>query len=424
MGILDVPGFSRSEADARFANAASVASAYTVATRGFPKRARPTTKMLGFFGAAGHGWGTAGSGFTPQLNDTAMPMLGTQSARVTFTAAGQAQIQKTDFAPFSVVNTHLRLTLRVDAPAFTAFTVMLGSDAAFVNRVQKNVFSAGDTANNTDYTIDVSLGDFTVGGGTPDLNSIVAVRVLINATGAGSAWLGQVALTADAMVQMPAGAVVISLDDTNSDHWTYARPKLAQYGMGATLYPVCESFGLAGKYSISQATYMQDVQGFDVGYHAFTAADHTNWTAALTEPEVRSQIESIIGFNRANNFRGDSFAYPNTTSTPLIQRVVADYCRSARGGNGNYNEVFPPGNAMNLRAANAGSFTLAQMKAKVDAAKSGHSLVHFFFHSLPATKVEANDVARQDFYDLIDYIAAQGVPVLTASQFMALSLTA
>jgi hypothetical protein len=62
----------------------------------------------------------------------------------------------------------------------------------------------------------------------------------------------------------------------------------------------------------------------------------------------------------------------------------------------NSNETFPIMDPVNLRGTNAGSFTLSEMKPRAEAAKAGHSIVHFSIHALPAAKGGVNEVARQD----------------------------
>lgn len=395
-------------------------AAYVMSTRGFTRRNRPVTKMVGFLSEPGHGW-TAGGAGQVNLNDTTQAMMGSQSVAITPPVSGSSQVQKTDLSPFSVTGKTVRLVFRYTGD-LTNVTVYFSSDSALTNRVQKNMFAASAHPPNVDNVVEMSIAEFTANG-TPDLDAIVNCRVLVGVgAGGGTANIASVMLTDDAQSVLPTGAVTFSFDDTHADHWNYVRPKLAKYGYGATLYPVNSSFGGSAKYTVTQAQYMQNVHGFDVGSHASTPEAHATGMVGRTEAELRAEFEAIISANRANNLRGDSFAYPNTTSDDLARKIAADYFRSARGGSAVANEVFPPSDPMNLRAVNAGSYTLAQLKQFVDRAKSGHSWVHFFFHELPTTKVSGNDVARQDFYDLVDYVAAQQVPVYTVSQMMALPL--
>lgn len=410
-----------------------VDTAYSVATRGFPKFKRPAAKMLGFFGAAGHGYtgNAVGGGSVINVADTSQPMLGAQSVSIQFptTATAGGQISNTAIPAFSIRNKYVRLTFRWTG-SISSISIYLASDTAFANRMQCQVLFKADNPADQDWTVDIPVSEFTAAG-TPDLDNIIAARIQVGAAygTVGQAWFGQLALTADANTQLPNGALIISLDDSKIDHWTIARPKLAQYGFPATVYPILEhivppSYTASLYYSLEQARYMQDVHGWDIGYHASTQAAHnTGMGVGVSEATIRSEMESIIALNRQYDFRGDSFAYPSTEWSTTAMRVLGNYARSARAGSASgITETHPANNPMALKAKNAAGFTLAQAKAYLDRAKAGRSVAHLFYHSLPETKVGSNDVARQDFLDLVDYAATIGIPVYTVSQVMNMPL--
>jgi len=400
---------------------ATIDSALTLATRGIAYGLRPVRKMIGFFGKAGHGW--TGTGGTINLNDTSRPLLGTQSIGLTPAANGSSQVDKTVTA-FNATKSSVRVTFRYTGN-ITSIVIYLASDTGLANRMQRNVLSTTAYLPDTDYTIDVPLSEFNIVTGTPDAASIVFVRILTNAGAAGGTlWVGQIALTDDASALAPNGLVTLSFDDSNIDHYNVARPKMAEYGMAGTIYPQINNIGAgAGFMTLDQMKFLQNIHGWDFGSHAYDAAHHTDHVGK-DEAWLRAHFESIIQWMKDNDFRGSSFAWPNTTSDTLAQRIAADYFSSGRGG-GSMADTLPPTQPYRTRAYNAGSYTLAQLQANIDTAKNvkGVGWCHIFFHSLPTTKVNANDFAKADFDALIDYIAASGMKVVTASQAMKLAAT-
>lgn len=384
-----------------------------------PRPQRQPSSVLGYFGKAGHGW-TAGGG-SANLNDTSVPMIGTQSIKIPVPASSSDYAQAT-LPAFSVEGKTVRLVWRYTGD-ITAVIIYLANEAGLTNRVQINARSSSWDTPGEDMVTEISAADFTVGAGAPDLAAITNVRIFVNAgPGGGTVWLGGLFLVDPPSAALPNGAVVMSFDDSRLDHWTIARPKLAEYGAAGVLFPNCATLisGSASFMSLAQAQYMQDLQGWEVGAHAIDGEHHIDHNAQ-DEAWLRDHAERLVAFGRAHGLRVQSFAWPNTASNEFCRQVMRDYFESARGGTGDPNEVVPPTRPMNFRAANAGLYTLAQMKAKVDRAKAGSGVVHFFFHGLPTVKDTSNDVARQDFYDLVDYVAAQGVPFLTQAQAMSIA---
>jgi hypothetical protein len=393
---------------------------YSMALPAMPRAKRPVSGVIGYFGKAGHGW-TANNG-TTNLNDTSIPMIGTQSITLAPGNSSSTWIEKTAMPAFSIVGKTIRVVLRVSGNV-TGINMYFASDNTLTNRIsgtpilRTNIDPAGE-----DYVAEVAASDMLTTSGSPVLTAITMVRFLV-ATGpsGGTVSVGGIYLT-DSAATLPNGGVVFSFDDSRIDHWLYARPKLAEYGYGGTVFPNIEAVTVGGPsyYNVAQLKHMQDVEGWEVGAHCIDTAHHVSHVGQ-TEDWLRDHAESLLSWMRANGFYGNSFAWPVGNSDALAQQVMADYFSSARGVVGYYgNEVHPATRPMDYRALNPTTYTLAQCRAFVDRAKSGHSVVHFLFHGLPTTITSTNDFARQDFYDLVDYVAAQGVPVYTQGQIMQL----
>ncbi|MCQ6271140.1 hypothetical protein M8J71_11670 [Pseudarthrobacter sp. R1] len=58
------------------------------------------------------------------------------------------------------------------------------------------------------------------------------------------------------------------------------------------------------------------------------------------------------------------------------------------------------------------------MKAEVDTCKANGTRLVYTFHDIVDAKTKGNDVTTADFNGLIDYIAAQVIPVKTMQQVL------
>ena len=413
------------EAFASKAAETAIESAVGLGTRGVPVKTRPVSKVVGFFGKAGHGW-VSNTPSKFNMNDTTVPMLGTQSISTIMGPSETARFDSPALAPFTVNGKYVRFTYRFSGD-ITNITLYFASDSSNTNRISKNVhFDPANTPQNVDKTLDIPITDLTAVSGTPDKDNIVLCRISITTgAGGGSVSIGGVYLTNDAAANLPNGAVVISADDSSGDHWSIMRPKLAEYGFAATIYPAFDRLedGTGSFLTVAQAQYMQNVHGFEFGSHALDMTEYHTAHVGKTEEWLRTHFEGIIAKNKQYGFRGDSFAWPSGASDVLSRRIAADYFRSARSTRQDANETHPPRDPMHTRAVNVGAFSLSVLQGYVDRAKAGRAVCRFLIHALPVTDSTENDTARQVFYDLIDYIYASGVPVYTESQIMDMAVS-
>lgn len=391
-----------------------------VALRAFPAKTLPVSKMIQYFGDGGAGWEpTAPAPGVINMEDTSVPMLGSRSFMISPGPNNYAHARKPEYydpyPSFSVVDKVLRVWLRTE-PGLTHLTVHLSSGANYVNYISQNVLAYGFADVGEDYYIDVPLGAATKIG-DPDLGAIQYVRVLADSGATqGVAWIGAIALVDQDVTTYPNGVISLTFDDNAISHYTVARPRLARYGFAGTIYPNIAAIGAEGSMSLAQMKYMADVQGWEIGAHSIDLAHHVDHVGR-TEEWLRDHFGSIVDYMRANGLRGNSFAWPNTTSDALARRVAADYFKSARGGAGAQIETITPTRPMNLRAVN-GATSLDELKGYVDRAKLAKGWQPFFFHRIVENPTDPNDISTADFNALIDYIAASNVPVATVGQVL------
>lgn len=413
---------SSSQLSSTYASAASVTSAFTVATRGAPNRIPVVRKVVAYLGSSGHGFaGAANTGGSYNLNDTANPMIGgTQSIQLAPGINTYARADKTGMTPFSVRNKMMRLVLKCTNSAnLLPMSVRFASDSGFANQISQQVLPVtGYAPDGEEFVIDVPLGSATVTG-TPDLDNITAVRFFVNGkpTVTGTVNIGALYLVDQDTTSYPNGVLVIGFDDCHLTQYTQAFPYMAKFGFPGTLYPNIERMQSGAGYSISQAKYMQNVGGWDFGAHAFTSAQHVDHVGK-DEAWLRNHFESIISFYKDNNFRSRSFAWPNTTSDSLAQRIAADYFTTSRGGGNGARETLLPIRPMNLRATNTSSANgdISVTGPYIDRAVADKSVLIVFFHEIVASGATGQQVNYSDFTAFIDRAVSSGIAVATISQ--------
>jgi hypothetical protein len=375
----------------------------------------------------GHGW-TAITPASSNLNDTSDYILGSQSAKIT--SAGTASAMSFDKTSLTVDATakFIRLWLKVSDLSKLNYIQLYLGDSTLANNYNGQIVNGTAAWRNTqsvvrtgEWTVlDVPFTDLTSVTGTPSRSAITRARITVmdNNTGPITVSLNGLALVSEQAVY-PSGVISLTFDDNSLAQYTIARAYMDLYGYSGTLYPVIDQIGQAGQMSLTQIKNLQDFNGWDIGAHASTLAQHTAGLQGLTEVQLVTEFEANRAWMRTNGLRGESFAWPNGDSDLLAETVCSRYFRSARTVYNRTHEVLPPSNAFRLRAVNPTTMTLAQMKAEVDSAKAGKYWLNFIFHDIKTTKSQQNDVATADFQGLVDWINTQAVPVRTVSQVLA-----
>lgn len=403
-------------------------SARSLARRGFPDKLAPIAQMIVSAGTSGHGivsQGAAGSTFS--LNDTSTYSLGTQSAKVvTDAAGGYTWLTKSSIPTIDMTGKYVRIWLRMTNVSRVGNVYVYLGDSTLTNSFRASIYTKRDPKqspfkDNQWQIFDIPWSAFSFLTGSPSRSAIAGARVQIsdsNEAVAATVHFGGLAAIAESSTY-PNGVVSLTFDDCYEAADTVARLKMDTYGYAGTFYPIIDQFGGAGKLTLARAKAMEKINGWDFGFHATTLAAHSTGFDTLTEAQLETEFETMIAWASENDVRGDSLAWPLVNSSLTAERVAANYFSAARGGLAATVEMVPPSSRMFLRSIGAtNTTTAAQLKAWVDQAKSGKGWVVFTFHDIKASGLGANDTTPTIFNELVDYIAAQGVPVRTVAQVM------
>lgn len=427
MGVLDAPSISRVEANLSYAVKATEA----MALKGFSPKTAPVKKIWVNPGIVGHGMTSGGSaGTTFNLNDTSDYCLGSQSVAITTNGAGTgafAQVQKTGLT-IDATGQSVRLWVKIDDLTKTRqMTIMLGDDT-FTNYYQGQFFStvglspaeAKSNIKSGEWTyIDVPFSDLVTVVGTPSRAAITAVRIQVQDLGVVCTvrFNGIAGVTAND--KYPNGVISLTFDDSYDGAYTIARPYMDKYGYGGTLYPIVEAIGQAGRLTLAQMKVLQSANGWEIGHHAMTYTSHAVGAQNMSAATLTAECEALRSWGATNGVSGDSFAWPQTTSSLAAEQIVARYFRTARGGINRTHESLPPSRPFRIRAEGAAAgVTLGTLTAAVDVAKNSPGWTIFTFHNIVASGNTGNDTTTAIFQGLMDYINTAGVPVATVTQVM------
>lgn len=210
----------------------------------------------------------------------------------------------------------------------------------------------------------------------------------------------------------PGGAVGIFFDDGRLDSYTIAYQEMRQRGMVGAIAIEYQAVGNSDRCTQAMLNEMYTA-GWDMCAH------HTASFSAMADADQITHHQGMRDYLAANNFaRGNHiFVYPGGSRNASTDRIARGYWQVMRGVSamtnhgaiGAFDPVRPP------HVYIQSSTTLAFAKTRIDRAKSLGGSVVFVFHSIVESGASAESWLRSDFAELLDYISAQGVPVLPIS---------
>lgn len=388
----------------------------------------------------GHGW-TAAT-ITQTSNDTTQVGLGTQSMLLT-TATTFGYSRKTGYTAQDLTTRHPRIWLTVEdttlwgAGSITVLAAPAGGLAAgnyyswslSADTVTNGTSNAVMLPANTMVCLDLSWASvFTAG--TPAKTAITEYQVGLSSGGTAGlrVWVHGIDLVSNLPTKYPNGVVTICLDDTYQGQWDYARPKLAQYGYPAHLFPIIGSIGQTGSMTLAQIKTLTSAFGWEVGAHAMSSTVHDGFNS-LTLAQVTADMQGCIEWLVANNFRSDTYAYPLGSFTQMGADVPAGQLFTAsRTIHSGLNGQNPPVYMSKLRSRSgvggSGGFGVTTSGTTgsyglLSAGKAGTSWVILTMHNITsAASGNINTISSADFGTLIDSINTLGMEVATISQVL------
>ncbi|WP_048770928.1 polysaccharide deacetylase family protein [Rhodococcus ruber] len=392
--------------------------------------APPVSNFVAPANQAGHGWIATGTGITAEPNDTTDAVVGSQSFRYTTDGTGSTSfgIDKTIAAPVDVTGKYLRMWLKIDNYArLGQVSIWLGS-GGLTNRRSGEPFvgSLGEKASALKggewVTIDMAITDFAASSGAPDLTQIntFRLRAYDNGTGPLTVRFGGFALV-DPPAAATGGVVTLTFDDSSASAYSIARPYMDKYGYAGVLFPILEQVGNPDRITVDQIRALQNYNGWEIGAHANTSAQHALGMAGRTEADMRAELTTIKDWYTARGFAPTSYAYPIGEYDALGERIVAEYFRAARGNATKFVETLPPSMPYRIRAVSVGPATpVATVSALVDRAVAGKGWVVVVFHGIQESAPSSPNTLTSTFQGIVDYIATSGAKVRTMQQVLAM----
>jgi peptidoglycan/xylan/chitin deacetylase (PgdA/CDA1 family) len=248
-------------------------------------------------------------------------------------------------------------------------------------------------------------------------NPILALGIRFASFAAGAASVTFCALYAD---QENVPKVIITADDGDATAYSEIFAYLNPRGMKFTSFVYGSGVGDPGKVSLAQLQEMYNA-GCDVGNHSWDHADLTaiNLADALANLTTMRNWQLGQGFVRGS----EHLAYPYGVYTEdLIAALPGIGIKTGRLANAiAVPYTYPP--VENLYLLNVGNPSvvndLATVKSYVDKAVDRKGTLILLFHSLVAAGPVDEQWLISDFQELVRYIMAKQVDVVTMSEWFA-----
>lgn len=408
--------------------------------------------------ASGHTWAISGHDASSNLNDTGAPNPpnGKQAIKIVTNGAGAtAFVTAPRITATNMTNKFLVFQIRIDGASFSALSqvqVYIGSGAtAFLNFATQTIASYNGT--NADYTellrpdewVTVSMPVAAFASsvtGTVDWTQIrdVRIRVIDRNTGTKvTAWVGGAWIAAGDS-SYASGVVSLSFDDHWDSVWTYAVPKMNQYGYRGSIFKIDDLVDTGGYLTRAQLTTLRE-SGWEIGAHAGYVANHNAGSTGasdnlvsyvgLSDQTVLEDWGVLKGNMHREGDRGvDTIAWPRGAFDSNVVTLARQQWAAARTVCFRNVATVPVADPLRIPArsiAYSTAFTppatLATIHWYVDQINTYGGWLNIVFHRI-VTASTANsgiEVNNATFDAFIDYLAGKtGLKVLPIGEVLGL----
>ena len=257
----------------------------------------------------------------------------------------------------------------------------------------------------------VEAEGYTVGEFDPSAVTRVRLRVADDGTRPVTVHADRLALAPRA----PGAVVSITFDDGWSDHARYAAPAMRPYGWPGTAYVVPYLVGTAGYMADDELQALAD-EGWEIGGHYHPSLERR------VDPELAGIVRRVRAFVETFRRAADlpvTFAYPQGyfdghTVAPAVGEGF-DAARTILDGL----ESLPPGDPLRLRSFSVLPTTdPAQIDAYLEAAARERGWLILVVHKLDPFPREPTEIAPERFAEVLERIAASGLPVRTVADVL------
>lgn len=212
-------------------------------------------------------------------------------------------------------------------------------------------------------------------------------------------------------------AVMLMFDDGYLNTYTKVFPILRAKNIPATLYAVTSFIGTESKVTLAQLDEMKS-KGWTIANHTHTHANLSLLTSEEIEVELNTASDYLISNGFEDGARHVAFPWGQTNATVnavlrannyLSGRIVAD-------GRFYVDDSLRWGNDLRGDNVETASYTLEQVKAKIDTAISEKKVIGLLFHTIVDTITNTGQWLTSDFQGLIDYIIEKKIQPITIAE--------
>lgn len=402
-------------------------------------------KML--WGGGAHGFVNVGTGGVVDINDTTDFALGDRSIKLTATTSSATDVAAGagGLTPIDVTGMVPVIWLKVEnVAAITNLRLWIGEGVtpdAYVWQIKETsdwpwvADASGASAGDGWYRISLPYGK-TVQNGTPpvDLSVIDYVRLEMSADGTGTAVVHWGGLGFAAVQdEFANGVITLRMDDLLASQYDTVAPILDKYGYSCTAYAIAQTLrdgpvAFPDYCTLDQAHKLEELHGWEIASHANALAVHNqvanqggagdNGYTAYTSNDQLLDMYAVRQYLFDNGFRAPHhFAYPQGAWDSVVRANVRKLFTTGMTMNSPTYETIPVSEPSKIRSiVITNTHTLANVQDFVDEIKAGKDWGVICFHDIVASPSTTYQWSTADFEDLIDYIAAQGVPVRVLSE--------
>lgn len=401
--------------------------------------------------AAGHTWALSGGGTGSTLNFTGERGLAAQCIKIVSKAdGGISAIKLKRETAMNLTGKMLRFRFQLQAGTMAnakELAVRLGSGATEFLSAMKGVVWANAKVGAEERLIE-ELGQiadegewFTITlvpaalkgreGALPDWTAIqdIEIRLADNTLGSVTLLFGGVEIVAQD-TRFPTGVVSITTDDNYLSQMTMAAT-MAKFGMKGTAFITQDKIGAAEHLSLTELLHLANVNGWDLGAHCQLSSDNvTSPSIGMTGLTTAQQSSDWATLRKFINDQGlpnpNHLAIPSGKFNAATLVVIQQMFASARlTGAAQGFETAPPGDVHRLRCPGVTSATVigpvgtaGSIKWMIKQAKEFGGWLILLFHDMAAEAKEPNTITETAFNEVVEAIAAEGVPVRKVSEVL------
>lgn len=370
----------------------------------------------------GHGWikhSTAGT----MADDTAVPMLGSQSVRVTAGSSTVTVLRKTDMTPVDATDKDIVVWLRADRPDLLSEALLYVSSDNMVGFATQKLDEQTSTwpymRPNEWVPITLPASSFTPVG-TVNWAALNALQIRFkSSSGTVTVHFGGIGL----VERSPKPLVSITFDDGFSTQYSRAKAVLSRYGFRPTSYLIADVIGSPSFLTMAHLEILRDTYGWEFAAHAGTMAAHESPYPSMTEQEISDDFAQLREWLISHGFieGADHLAYPRGAYDEKVLRQARKHFVSARTTKPTLQETYPAGDPHRLRALNvANTHTVSQLTAAIDQAIRDKSWLILVFHNIvnAGGATAATHYPVDWFEEVMAHLASTGVDVRTVGDVM------